>query len=122
MAIKDVTNYYLQIEKMYTELLADLKEMEEDFKNGECTEEELNNLLIPVNNIKENYQRLAYVLYLLYQPNKGEKKRKKYRKQNKDLLNHFKELNITQQQEIEKDKEALKIFKENLKEKFKKDE
>ena len=35
MAIKQVKNYYKQVEKMYLELLSDLKEMEEDFKNNE---------------------------------------------------------------------------------------
>ena len=34
MAIKQVKNYYKQVEKMYLELLSDLKEMEEDFKNN----------------------------------------------------------------------------------------
>ena len=121
MAVKHVKDYYLKIEKMYVELLADLKEMEEDFKKGECTEEELQNLLIPVNNIKENYERLAYILYLLYLPNR-DKKKGRYEKENKLLLNHFKEKGITMRQELEKDKDALKIFKQSLKEKFKKDE
>ena len=70
MAIKQVKNYYKQVEKMYLELLSDLKEMEEDFKNNECTEEELQNLLIPVRGIEENYKRLSYIMYLLYQPNR----------------------------------------------------
>ena len=65
MAIKQVKNYYKQVEKMYLELLSDLKEMEEDFKNNECTEEELQNLLIPVRGIEENYKRLSYIMYLL---------------------------------------------------------
>ena len=77
MALKQVKNYYKQVEKLYFELASELKEMEDDFKKGECTEEELQNLLIPVNNIKENYQRLAYIMFLFYQPNK-EKRAKKH--------------------------------------------
>lgn len=118
MAIKHLRKYYKQVENMYIELLSDLHEMEEDFKKGECTEEELNNLLIPVNNIKDNYQRLSYVLYLLYQPNR-DKKKSKYERQNKEMLDYFKSKGMTQEQEIKKEEDALKLFKKQLREKFK---
>ena len=59
MSIKHVKRYYKQTEKMYFELLADLHEMEKDFKAGECTEEQLQNLLLPVNNLKENYKLIS---------------------------------------------------------------
>ena len=49
MAMKHLKNYYQQVEKLYLDLASELKELEEDFKKGECTEEELQNLLIPVN-------------------------------------------------------------------------
>ena len=62
MAIKHVKDYYKQIEKMYFELISELHEMEEDFKKNECTEEELQNLLIPVKGIEENYKRLSCIL------------------------------------------------------------
>ena len=86
MAIKQVKNYYKQVEKMYLELLSDLKEMEEDFKNNECTEEELQNLLIPVRGIEENYKRLSYIMYLLYQPNRKNKEGRNIIKIQKVLL------------------------------------
>ena len=121
MSIKHVKDYYLKTEDMYIELLAGLKEMEDEFKKGECTEEELNNLLEPVNNIKENYQRLAYVMYLLAQPNR-DKKKAKYDKQNRYLVSEFNRLGISQDIELDESKDALKQFKKNLKERFKKDE
>lgn len=121
MSVKHVKDYYLKIEDMYIELLEDLKEMEEDFKKGECTEEELNNLLKPVNSIKDNYQRLAYVMYLLAQPNR-DKKKAKYNKQNKNLVSEFNRLGISQDIELDESRDALKEFKKNLKERFKKDE
>lgn len=114
MALKQVKNYYKQVEKLYFELASELKEMEEDYKKKECTEEELQNLLIPVNNIKENYQRLAYIMFLFYQPNK-EKKKDKYFKQNKSLTNYFDAKGLTMEQEIEKEKDALKMFKQSIK-------
>ena len=117
MALKQVKNYYKQVEKLYFELASELKEMEDDFKKGECTEEELQNLLIPVNNIKENYQRLAYIMFLFYQPNK-EKKKDKYFKQNKGLVKYFDKNGLTIEQEIEREKDALKTFKQAIKKKF----
>ena len=117
MALKQVQNYYKQVEKLYFELASELKEMEDDFKKGECTEEELQNLLIPVNNIKENYQRLAYIMFLFYQPNK-EKKKDKYFKQNKGLAKYFDKNCLTIEQEIEREKDALKTFKQAIKKKF----
>lgn len=117
MAIKHVKNYYKQIEKMYLELVSELHEMEEDFKKNECTEEELQNLLVPVRGIEENYKRLAYILYLLYQPNR-DKKSGKYHKENKDLYKYFKDNNLTAEQEIQKEEHALKEFKKSIKERF----
>lgn len=115
MALKQYRNYYRQIEKMYFELTDDLKEVEEELKKGECTEDEFNNLMLPVRNLLENYKRLSYGMYLLYQPNR-ESKKSKYEKQNKYLKNYFEENNLTQDQEINKSKDDLKKFKELVKE------
>lgn len=113
MSLKHVRDYYKGIEKLYFELVSDLREMEQEFKEGNVTEEELNKLLIPVNNIKDNYLRLSYILHLFYQPNK-EKKVPKYNNQHKDLINTFKENKITKEQELESSKYALDEFKKNL--------
>lgn len=118
MAMKHLKNYYQQVEKLYLDLASELKELEEDFKKGECTEEELQNLLIPVNNIKENYQRLSYVLFLLYQPKRDEKK-PKYDKENKDLVKYFNDNKLTMKQELEREQASLETFRKLVKEKFK---
>lgn len=117
MSMKHLKNYYQQVEKLYFDLASNLKEMEDDFKRGECTEEELQNLLIPVNNIKDNYQRLSYILFLLYQPNKDNKK-KKYEKQNKELVEYFNKRGITMRQELDDEYISLETFKKEVKEKF----
>lgn len=114
MAIRQVKDYYNNISKMYFELVDDLKEMQQDFQNGEVTEEELNKLLAPVSGIKENYQRLSYLLYLLYQPQR-KKKAAQFDERNKNALDYFKELKITQEQELKADREALNRFKEEIK-------
>lgn len=115
MAIKHYKEYYLQVQKMYLELLSDLREMEEECKKGECTEEQLRNLMLPVNNLKDNYERLAYGLYLLYQPNK-DKKKKGYDRQNKLMKEYFEERGITADQELQKERDALAEFKQHIKE------
>lgn len=117
MAIKQVKEYYKQVETLYLELASELQEMEEDFKGGECTDEQLQNLLVPVNNIRENYQRLAYIMFLLHQPNKV-KKENKYNKQNKELYNYFNNNGMLAEQEIAKEKDSLIEFKKLIKEKF----
>ena len=114
MSIKHVKRYYKQTEKMYFELLADLHEMEEDFKAGECTEEQLQNLLLPVNNLKENYKLISYFMYLLAQPNRDSKE-KKYQNQNKDLTDYFKENKLMVEEQKSMGEDALKKFKEEVK-------
>lgn len=118
MAMKQLRDYYVQVEKLYLELSEDLKEMEEDLKKGECTEEELQKLLIPVNQIKDNYRRLSYCLYLLYQPNRKEKT-KNYERANKDLKNYFEANNLTVEQELKNEYASLQEFRKLIKEKFK---
>lgn len=55
MSVKHVKKYYRDIEKMYLELVSELSEMKDDFAKGNCTEDELNNLLTPVKGIEELY-------------------------------------------------------------------
>ena len=114
MAIKQVKDYYKGVEKLYFELVNSLKEMEKEFEKGNVTEEELNKLLIPVNNIKDNYLRLTYILHLLYEP-KRRSKVNKYNKQNKDLMKVFTDNHITKEQDLEESNNALSEFKKNLK-------
>lgn len=115
MSVKHVKKYYHDIEKMYLELVSELNEMKDDFAKGNCTEEELNNLLLPVKGIEENYKRLSYIMYLLFQPNRDEKEAK-YKKQNKELNQYFIDNNIDKEKDLEIDKVGLKTFKERIKE------
>lgn len=114
MSVKHIKKYYNDIQKMYFELVSDLKEMERDLKAGTCTEEELNNLLLPVKGIEENYKRLSYIMYLLYQPNRDSKK-DKYNKANKEIYKFFNDNGLTKEKEVEKEKNDLKEFRDNLK-------
>lgn len=121
MAIKHVKEYYKQVEKMYFDLKSSLIEMENEFKKGEVTEEELNKLLLPVQGIQQNYFQLSYVLSLLYRPNKEEKAKKYDEKE--DLVNRFfNEKRLTKEQVIADSENCLMEFKKALKEGLFKDE
>ena len=115
MSIKHVKKYYRDVEKLYLELVSELNDMKDDFEKGLCTEDELNNLLLPVKGLEENYKRLSYVMYLLFQPNR-DKKVSSYTKQNKELYDYFKNNNLLEKQELELEKTSLKTFKQKLKE------
>lgn len=114
MAIKQVKDYYKKVEKMYLDLSSELKELQEGMKNGDVTQEEVDRLLTPVQGIKDNYLRLSYILHLLYQPQRKEKE-SKFEKWHKDRVDFFKETGITEEQELKKEEDSLKIFDENIK-------
>ena len=73
MAVRDVINYYAQVEAQYQEMLADVKDYEQAFNTGEISEEKYEQALQLVDGIKSNYERLSYIMFLLT-------KRKKYAK------------------------------------------
>lgn len=120
MALKDVKKYFKEEEKLYFDMLNSLNEMQKEFEEGNVTEEELNKMLLPVTDIKNIYLLLAYVIYLFNQPNR-KKKVPKYKKQNKEINSFFGNNGLSMDETLEKDKDILKTFKENLKN-FKKDE
>ena len=119
MALKQVKDYYKRVEKLYFDMVHSLEGMQEEFNKGNVTEEELNKLLTPVNNIKDNYLRLSYVLHLFYEPNR-QKKVKKYEKQEHNINKIFEENRITKEQDLQDSEYALTEFKKHLEE-FKKE-
>ena len=115
MALKQVKDYYKSVEKLYFDMVHSLEGMQEEFNKGNVTEEELNKLLTPVNNIKDNYLRLSYVLHLFYEPNR-QKKVKKYEKQEHNINKIFEENRITKEQDLQDSEYALTEFNKDLKE------
>ena len=113
MALKQVKEYYKGIEKLYFELVSDLREMENEFKSGNITQEELDKLMIPVQNIKDNYLRLSYIIYLFYQPNR-KKKVPAYDRQEHKLVKVFKDNRVDKDSDLEDNWYALTEFKKHL--------
>ena len=53
MALLDVKQYYLQLEKQYLDLLKFSDSFEKEFKEGRVSEEQLNNFEINMNKVKD---------------------------------------------------------------------
>lgn len=114
MALKQVKEYYKSVEKLYFDMVHSLEEMEGEFKKGNVTEEELNKLILPVNNIKDNYLRLSYIMHLFYEPNRR-KKVNRYNGQHKALNDVFTKTRVSMREDLKDSEDALKEFKKHLK-------
>lgn len=91
MALIYVKEYYVKMLNQYIETKEDLKDFEQALKDGYITEEKLQDAIEDVERIKENLDRLGYIMFLLELP-KRKKKKDRYLENgsNKLLLNYFK--------------------------------
>lgn len=106
MSLKDIKNYYDQICDQYNEMIGDIKDLEREAEQGLIEPERVDRLKEQVAPIKQNYERWAYMMFLLNQPSRKEKV-KKYQKQNAKLIAHLSKQNSIEAV-IEENKEALK--------------
>lgn len=73
MSIKHVKEYYAQIYSQYAEMREDIKDLEEAVSNNIVMPEVLEQTIAQLDKLKENYQRINYIMFLLDMPNKKEK-------------------------------------------------
>lgn len=85
MSVKDVKIYYDQITAQYKEMVQDLTDLAQEAQEGLVEPERVDRLQQIVAPLKENYERWSYMMFLLHQPTRKEKK-KKFEQQNKKLL------------------------------------
>lgn len=110
--IKDFYKYYRQVSRDYEDMRSELKDMEQELAESMVTPEQLEQMKLMIQPIKQNYEMLSYVAYLLNLPTKKQKKFR-YKQQKKMLL----ELSKTEDQVFNENKKALedlKNFKEDL--------
>lgn len=88
MAKRDVVNYYLSVQKQYFEMLDDVKDYEEALAQGKFTQEQNEQARALVEAVKENYDRLSYIILLLQEPNR-EKKKAGFRNQNAKVYDYL---------------------------------
>ena len=74
MAVKDVRNYYYTMLAQYLEEKQNLEDFAEALKNGQITEDQMQEVMNTVADLEANYHRLSYIMYLLDMPNRPEKK------------------------------------------------
>lgn len=100
MAKKHVMNYYYTVQNQYLKMKNMLDLFEKQVKEGKGSLETLDAVKETAGRLKENFDRIAYIMYLLNTPAK-KKKSNRYDKQNKELkdyletsdLNHIKDEN-----------------------------
>ena len=110
--VKDLIKYYKQVSKDYEDMRSELKDMEQELATSMVTPEQLDQMREMIQPIKQNYEMLSYVIYLLNMPTKRAKKYQ-YKQQQKALL----EMSKTEEQTLGEDKEALenlRDFREEL--------
>lgn len=92
MSVKHVKDYYRKICSQYDEMIENIKDLEREAEKGFIEPERVDRLREQVAPIKTNYERWAYMMFLLNQPNR-KSKHKKYEKQNLRLLSSLSEDN-----------------------------
>lgn len=113
MAIIDVKQYYYTVLAQYIEMKEDIADFEEALKAGYITEDKLEEVKKDIFTVKENLDRLSYVMHLLNLPKRKEK-RKKYSRQNSNLEKYFEESKATSKAVIDENTNVLKHFKDSV--------
>ena len=111
MSKKHFQKYYDQVCDQYHTFIEQLKVFDEECKKGIVPPEIINNVKATIAPLKNNWETLNYVMYLLNKPNKKSKE-KRYENQNKNLLKNCKtkEAVIDENQScLEKVKEVTKV-------------
>ena len=114
MAVKDVKNYFYTMLCQYIEEKQNLADFEEALKEGNITQEQMQEVMDNVVNLETNYHRLVYIMYLLDMPNNKSKK-SAYVKQHKTILEELTRLGADIDSVKEENTDALIHFKAALK-------
>ena len=102
MSKKHVDEYYETVSNQYADMLAALREMEEESSKGLLDPDRLEQMKTIIEPLKTNYMRISYIMYLLNKPNR-EKKNGRYEGQNQKFLNKIGKENTLSQVELEND-------------------
>lgn len=113
MAKRHVVRYFLEVENTYVETMEVLKELQELAKDGKVEELAYLSVEKDLETIKTNYERLAYIIFLLNKPNRA-KKNDYEEKLNKSWYDSLKF--SSKEAIIDESRDALAHFKEVVKE------
>lgn len=112
MSVKHVKEYFNQISDDYVEMLDTVHELEEMVSNNIISQEKLDETIKVVEKLKDNYMRWSYMMYLLNQPNKKDKKKSYEKRMDKFLKTIPKKDRI--ESVLNEDKETIQSFKTSI--------
>lgn len=115
MALKHVKSYFSQVAYQYMEMTKTLESFEKGLQEGKIEEWQVERARAILKPLKENYDRLAYIIYLLGLPN-DDKNRKNREASMIELNNYFDKMGANQKHVSLENLDALKSLKEFLKE------
>lgn len=107
MSKKHVNLYYLECEHNYFEMLDNLKDFKDLLNENKITQEDYLDYVKQLEVIKTNYERIAYIMFLLNKSNKDKEEAKVFQTwydalkfsskeaildENRDVLSHIKDL------------------------------
>ena len=111
MARRHVVQYFLELENTYIETKETLDELQELAQAGKVEEETYLDVKKDFEVIKANYDRIAYILFLLNKPNKKNKKEDEVSKTWYDYLK-----TSSREAIVDESKDALAHIKETIRE------
>lgn len=113
MAKSHVVQYYLEVENQYLEMAENLKEMQQLVAENKISADECEQVLKEVEVLKANYERIAYIMFLLNRPNR------KNKKVDATTLSWYKALKTASKEAIlDENKDALCTIKALLKKEY----
>lgn len=122
MAKRHLIQYYIEQEATYSQMLEDINDLEKSYKSGNMEYERYaqlrDSLTQDIQAIKEEYERLSYVMFLLNMPNRV-KKEAKFKKENKTYLAYLDK--YSKEKLVDESKDVLAKFKETVR-KYKEEE
>ena len=80
MAKRHVVRYFIELENEYLEMQNTLNELQKLAQEGKVEESSFLEVKEEVEKIKQNYDRVAYIIYLLNKPNRKDKEDNDYDK------------------------------------------
>lgn len=114
MAYRHLKDYYEKIQSQYMEMLGDAKDYQQGVDEGSLTPEQAEQAYAMTAKLKENYERITYVLYLLEMPNRKSKE-KTYERQNRKALRYLSDEKADEESAVSEGGDALKEFRSFIK-------
>ena len=113
---KDVQAYFIQMQKQYNELNKMLDKVNKEIEQGLVTEEQKANFESYYMAVKANYDRVAYLMHLLYQPPKFIQKlrNKKALKEQEKAMKEFEKNKATLEDVTKENEETLAKIKDSF--------